>query len=113
MHELSVTQEIIDIAIDKAKESHAQRVVKINLVVGEMSSVVDDYIQFYFDFMSKDTLAAGAQLCFRKVPLEVKCRRCGEVFKPTEQPWHCPKCQKWDAEIVAGNEFYVESLEVE
>jgi hydrogenase nickel incorporation protein HypA/HybF len=113
MHELSVTQEILDIAVNKARESNAVRITTINLVVGEISSVVDDCLQFYFEFMAKGTLAEGAKLNFQRVPLQVKCRLCGESFTPSAEPWTCPACQKWDAEITGGNEFYIDNIEVE
>jgi len=113
MHELSITQEILNIALDKAKEAEANRVLQINLVIGEISSVVDDCVQYYFDFISKDTIAHGAKLNFRRIPLQVKCRICGHEFSPSGEHWKCPVCQQWDAEIIGGNEFYMESIEVE
>jgi len=113
MHELSITQEILNIALEKAKEAEANRICQINLVIGEISSVVDDCVQYYFDFISRDTIANGAKLNFRRIPLQVKCRICGNEFSPSEEPWKCTVCQQWDAEIIGGNEFYMESIEVE
>jgi hydrogenase nickel incorporation protein HypA/HybF len=113
MHELSVTQQILDIAVNKARESRSDKITRINLVIGEMSTVVDDCLQFYFDFMSKGTPAEEAKLTFQRIPLRVKCRLCSQVFTPSTEPWTCPACQKWDAEIIGGNEFYIDSIEVE
>ena len=113
MHELSVTQSILDIVLEKAGEAQASRIAKINLVIGEMSSVVDDCVQFYFDFMSKDTMASGATLTFKRIPTQVRCRNCGSPFSPDGSSWNCPQCGKWDVEILAGQEFYIDSIEVE
>ena len=113
MHELSITQQVLDIALNKAKEANAQRVNRINLVIGEISSVIDDSVQFYFDFLSRDTMAQGAQLSFRRIQLQVKCWKCGECFSPDGGPWECPKCHNQGAEIVHGNEFYIDSIEVD
>ena len=113
MHELSVTQSILDIALKKAEEVEASRIEKINLVVGEMSSIVDDCVQFYFDFLSKDTIASDATLTFKRIPAQVRCRNCGFSFSPDGSSWSCPKCGKWDVDILAGQEFYVDSIEVE
>jgi hydrogenase nickel incorporation protein HypA/HybF len=113
MHEMSVIQEILDIAINKARESQAEKITQINLVIGEISSLVDDCLQFYFDFMAKGTIAQESRLSFQRIPLRVKCRLCGETFTPSAEPWTCPACQKWDAEITAGNEFYIDSIEIE
>jgi len=57
MHEFGVTENIVKIASDKATEAQASKITKINLVVGELSGFVPDCIQFYFDFLSKDTVA--------------------------------------------------------
>lgn len=113
MHELSVTQGMLDIALEKAKETQASRIVRINLVIGELSSIVDDCVQFYFDFLSSDSIASGATLSFKRIPMQVRCRNCGFSFSPDKSAWSCPQCGKWDAEIIAGQEFYVDSIEVE
>ncbi len=112
MHELSVTQGMLDIALEKAREARASRITAINLVIGEMSSIVDDCVQFYFDFLSKESLASDAKLSFTRIPMQVRCRGCGFSFSPDKSVWNCPQCGKWDAEIVAGQEFYIDSIEV-
>ena len=113
VHELSVTQRVLDIALEKAKEAHATRVTGINLVIGEMSSVVDDSVQFYFDFLSQDSIASGATLSFERIPAQLRCRQCGHSFTPDKLPWNCPRCNQWDVEILAGQELYIDSIEVE
>ncbi len=113
MHELSITQEIINIAVEKAKIASAEKITQINLVIGEMSGVVDDCVQFYFDFLSKDSIASGAALSFQRIPMQVRCRRCGSSFSPDKSVWSCPRCREWDVEITAGREFYLDSIEVE
>lgn len=113
MHELSVTQGVLDIALEKAREAQAKRITKINLVIGELSSIVDDCVQFYFDFLSDDSIASGATLYFTRIPAQVRCRNCGLSFAPGKSSWSCPQCGKWDVEITAGQEFYVDSIEIE
>ncbi len=113
MHELSVTQGMLDIVLKKAKEARASRITGINLVIGEMSSIVDDGVQFYFDFLSRDSIASGATLSFTRIPIQVRCRNCGLSFAPDKSLWSCPQCSEWDVEVIAGREFYIDSIEVE
>ena len=113
MHELGITQQVLDISLSKAAEVGAGTVKRINLVIGDMSSFLNDSVQFYFDFLSKGSIASGAQLCFRRIPIKLRCRSCSHEFTPSAESWTCPKCQKTDVEIIAGNEFYLESIEVE
>jgi hydrogenase nickel incorporation protein HypA/HybF len=113
MHELGITENILNITLAKANEGQATKVLKINLVIGELSGFVADCIQFYFDTLSKDTIAQGAALHFETVPVELRCRNCSAVFRPQDTLWSCPKCGRQGAEIFKGRELYIESVEVE
>ncbi|HEM60912.1 MAG TPA: hydrogenase maturation nickel metallochaperone HypA [Chloroflexi bacterium] len=113
MHELPVTQGMLSIALEHANKAHATRITDINLVIGELSGIVDDSVQFYFDFISQGTPAEGAVLHFERIPAQFRCRECQATFSPTNRNWVCPQCGQWKVEIVAGREFYVESIEVE
>ena len=113
MHELAITEDILRVAVEHAARAGAQRITAISIVIGDLSSVVDDSVQFYFDFLSSDTLADGAQLRFHRVAARFRCRQCGREFAPHDMDWHCPHCQALGGEIIAGKEFYVESIEVE
>ena len=113
MHELSITQSIMSIALEKANAAHASKISRINLVIGELSGIVDECVQFYFDFLSKDTIAAEASLSFHRPLAQLRCRNCAAVFAPGNGNWACPGCQKQEVEIVGGRELYVESIEVE
>lgn len=120
MHELAVTQSVLDIALEHAEEAGAERIVRITLVIGDLSGIVDDSVQFYFDFLSRDTVAEGAQLAFERRPARFRCPACGEEYEPGELPrkpqfqvWACPNCGELYPEVVGGKEFMVESIEVE
>jgi len=113
MHELAVTQSILDIALRHAQKAEARRIVNINLVMGKLSSVVDDSVQFYWDMIAKDTLAEGAQLRFERIPTEMRCRDCGHTFAPDDNTFECPNCQSGRVQITKGEELRVESIDIE
>ncbi len=113
MHELAITQSMFDLVLEQAKKVGAKKVGKINLVIGEMTGVVGDCVQFYFDFISKGTLAEGAALSFVMVPPKAQCRGCDKPFELKEFDWTCPYCGGNSLQIVAGKELFVESIEVE
>jgi hydrogenase nickel incorporation protein HypA/HybF len=113
MHELSITQNILTITLDNARKAEASKVSKVNVVIGEMSGIVGDCVDFYFKIISKDTPAAEAELAITNVPTLLKCRQCGNEYPASENNWTCPDCEKKDFEIIAGRDLYIESIEVE
>jgi hydrogenase nickel incorporation protein HypA/HybF len=113
MHELSITQQVLELAVNKAAEAGAKTVKRINLVTGDMCGIVDDCMQFYFDIISQDSTARGAKLSFQKIPVKVRCLHCCREFIPLKEDWRCPQCQTLEIEVIAGRELYLESIEVE
>lgn len=114
MHELSITQSILDIVLRHAQQAGATRILGINLVIGELTGFVDDSIQFYFDFLSRDTAAQGAQLNFERLAARVRCHACGAEYAPPDSRlWACPECEALGGEIIAGREFSVASIEID
>lgn len=110
MHELSITQGILELAL---KNAGGRRVKHVNLVIGQFSSIVDDSVQFYWDIIAKDTAAEGSMLHFERIPGEMTCRACGHVFRPNGETFACPSCSSPSVRISRGNEFQVESIDVE
>ncbi len=97
-----------------AEKAGAQRILAINLVIGELTGFVDDSIQFYFDFMSKDTPAQDAQLTFERIAPRARCQECNiEYAPPNSRLWTCPGCGALGGEVIAGREFSVASIEIE
>ena len=112
MHELAVTESILEIATQAAKERAATKVTDIYLRLGQLSSIVDESVQFYWDVISQGTLAEGAQLHFTHVPARLRCKACGAEFDLTEELTPCPSCQSIALEIIQGEEFQVDAIEI-
>jgi hydrogenase nickel incorporation protein HypA/HybF len=113
MHELPVTESILSIATRHAQDAGAPRITDVYLVIGQLSSIVDDSVQFYWDILSKDTLAEGAQLHFRRIPTEMVCQNCNHRYGPEGDDLACPRCGGVNIKVVAGEEFFLEAIDVE
>lgn len=114
MHELSVTQGILKTALDASERNGGRRINSIQLVIGELSSMVDDSVQFYFLQLSQGTLAENAVLQFRREPTTVFCFDCGQTFPARAPlPSGCPHCGSVRLRVDGSRDFYVESIEVE
>ncbi len=109
MHELAVTEDILRIVQEHAGQA---QVTDIHLVIGDLASFVDDSIQFYFDLLAPDTVAEEAKLHFHRVKTRFRCRQCQTEFEPEGRNWICPACGAMGGDVIAGKEFYVESIEV-
>jgi hydrogenase nickel incorporation protein HypA/HybF len=112
MHELSVVESMVSVVLRHAEKNNATQVTKINLVLGEVSSVMEDPVRFYFDVISKDTIAEGAELSIRRTPLMARCGDCEKEFRVVDFDFTCPGCKGSETELTTGREFQVESIEI-
>jgi hydrogenase nickel incorporation protein HypA/HybF len=114
MHELSITQNLLEICLDYSKRYGATKVHKIHLTIGEMRTFDDEWMQRYFDIISEGTMAEGAKLIVVHIPICLKCKNCSHDFELDKSKWDmsCPSCQSPDTEIRSGREFRVDFLEV-
>jgi hydrogenase nickel incorporation protein HypA/HybF len=113
MHELPVTENILEISLRHANEAQADRVTDIHVVIGRLSSLVDDSIQFYWDIISDGTICKGAQLHFRRTPAKILCLNCASDYELEGELTLCPNCGSAHVKVVSGDEFWLESIEIE
>jgi hydrogenase nickel incorporation protein HypA/HybF len=109
MHELSIAGAVV-----ATVERHAdgRLVGVVHLRVGRLRQVVPDSLDFYFGFVSADTVCAGARLELEVVPARLRCRECGGEWELEEPLFRCA-CGSTKVEIEAGDELEVESIEIE
>jgi len=110
MHELSVTEALLALALQHAEAGH---IAGVHVVVGQLSSVVDESVQFYWDLISAGTPAAGARLQFRRVPAVFRCADCRHEYSPGAEVLACPACGSVCVSMISGNELYLEALDIE
>jgi hydrogenase nickel incorporation protein HypA/HybF len=113
MHELSVTESILNIATSHAKKAEAKKVTQINLVIGRLSSIVDDSVQFYWDTLSEGTICEGSKLSFKRLPAILHCVDCQLDYQIEQELTPCPQCGSYQTTIKGGEEFFVDSIEIE
>lgn len=113
MHEMPVTKSLLEIALRHAEEAGAERITRLNIVIGELASIVDDSVQFYWDIISKGTIAEGAELHFERRSAMLRCLDCGHRFPLAGDDYTCPACRSGRVVAVGGDEFQLESIEVD
>ncbi|MGQ9588714.1 MAG: hydrogenase maturation nickel metallochaperone HypA [Planctomycetota bacterium] len=113
MHELAVTQSLLETALRHARREGAVRVTRLRLVLGDLSTFVDESVRFYWNIVSKDTLCEGAELEFRRTPARFSCRSCGTEYAARGELAPCPRCGGEDVRVAGGDEFHLESMDIE
>ena len=96
MHELGITQSIIDHARETAQANGARRVTDIFLAMTPAADFSQESIEMYFDMLTgEDDYFMGARLHFDHQPGAARCMGCGEVFTAHAQRETCPRCSSW------------------
>jgi hydrogenase nickel incorporation protein HypA/HybF len=111
MHELSVCQALIDQIESIAKEHHARQVNEIFVEIGPLSGVEAPALEQAFDIASAGTVADGAKLMIRSIPVRVSCRECGAISNALPSRLVCGVCGDWRTQLVSGDEMLLASLE--
>jgi hydrogenase nickel incorporation protein HypA/HybF len=113
MHELSITEQIAAIAVKHGEKNAAQQITDLYLVIGELSSVIDESVQFYWDLITENTLCEGAKLHFKRIPALFRCLDCTTEYTLVQgELTSCPKCESSRMEIHQGKEFHLDSINI-
>jgi hydrogenase nickel incorporation protein HypA/HybF len=113
MHERAVTESLLEIALRHAQGAGATRITDLYLVIGQLSSFLDDSVQFYWDILTEGTIAEKATLHFRRIPVEMVCLDCQRHYSPSDRDFTCPDCSSPRVKVIAGEEFMLEAIDVE
>jgi hydrogenase nickel incorporation protein HypA/HybF len=113
MHELSLTQSLVEIAEEHARRAGATAIRGITLEVGALSGAVPEALEFAFDVCSKGTLAEGAVLTIRRRAGHGRCAACGVAADCAELTAVCPVCGALAFDLDAGRELRVLELEID
>lgn len=112
MHELSIMESALNLALDQARQNGASRVHVLRLRIGALSGVVPDALQFAFEALTPGTPAEGAELIIDNVPARFWCESCRREFESAEMFAECPDCSRPSAELRAGREMELASMEI-
>ena len=113
MHELAVSENLLEIAVRHGEAAQASRVTDLYLRIGQLSSFVDDSVQFYWDIISKGTICEGAILHFERIPAQLQCLDCGTAYNLDGEIQPCPQCGSLRVKVMRGDELKLDSIAVD
>lgn len=112
MHEISLAQRLLRIALEAAAANGGGRVARARLLLGALSGAEAETLRFAFDVAARGTAADGCVLEVVRVPARLRCPSCrgeheGELLEP------CPVCGSVGFEVLQGRELRLESVDLE
>lgn len=112
MHEATLAENILGIALEAARQNGAARIFKVGLTLGEMTGVEVEALKLSFDVLKDGTPADGAELVIKRVPIRATCNKCGETFRLERYNFFCPAC---DGVLIlqGGRELLVDYVDCE
>jgi hydrogenase nickel incorporation protein HypA/HybF len=110
LHELSLSSAIVNTV---AKHAEGCPVRVVSLRVGRLRQVVPDTLEFYFEFVARGTVCEGARLEQEIVEASLRCAPCAREWVIEIPAFRCPTCGGSEVTVAGGDEFEVESIEVE
>jgi hydrogenase nickel incorporation protein HypA/HybF len=113
VHELAVAQGLLDIVEQEARPYAGARVIRVQLRIGKLSTVVPDALRFAFEAVTRGGIADGASLEIEEVPLAIRCHACEQDFIVEDPFMICPQCGAADVEMISGRELEIRSMEIE
>ena len=116
MHELPVTEGILKIVLRHAEINGVRQVIAIHLQIGKLSDLEDEWIQRYFDYLSRGTMAQGARLKIERMPIMVQCITCLTSYEAETAKLgdlNCPTCGGKSCTLLSGREYYIKDMEVQ
>jgi hydrogenase nickel incorporation protein HypA/HybF len=113
MHELGITQSIVDIAVRTALDEGATRVRSVTVEIGELAGVVADSVAFCFEACREGTLLADAELIIETIPGKARCSGCGAESPVDQYTFACPACGAFTLERLQGEELKIREMEID
>ncbi len=113
MHEMSLTESIVEIALEEARRHGARKVTRVFLDIGALSCVEPEALQFCFTAVSSGTPAEGARLEIERIGGAGWCLDCGKSVAISERFGACPDCGGFRVQMTAGDELKIREMEVD
>jgi hydrogenase nickel incorporation protein HypA/HybF len=110
MHELALASAVVDAV---SRHAEGRRVTVVSLRIGVLRQVVPESLDFCFGMVARESVCESASLEYEVVPAVLRCPGCGSEWEIQRPPFTCPSCNAGSVEIVAGEEFLIESIELE
>lgn len=113
MHELTLAESAVGIAVRAAENAAAKRITRIRLSIGALAHIDADAMQYCCEMVSRGTLADGAAIAIDRTPGIAQCHGCGKQIELSKVGDPCPQCGSFQLEVTDGDQMQVVDIGVE
>lgn len=114
MHELGIVFSILDKLEKLAEEEHLNHIKKVTLELGEVSTVIPEYVTPCFDWAVKKRPVFGdTTLQINVIPAVTYCENCKKEYDTVPNGITCPYCGSRETFLLKGNEINILEIEAE
>lgn len=115
VHELSIMEGVLNMVRESAEQHNIRKVNSLKLVIGKLTMVLPDSLQFSFQALSnQEELFRDAVLEIEQKDIVVLCNGCKQHFTLEDgYCFVCPECGANSVEIVSGRELFLDNYEGE
>ena len=115
MHETAVTKKIFETTISHANANQAVRVLGVHIEIGGLSDLEENWMQRFFDYFTKGSIAEGAKLYVTRNPIVIECGKCKKHFEMDFKGirnLHCPHCGNGTGRVISGKEYIITNIDI-
>ncbi|MCX6955892.1 MAG: hydrogenase maturation nickel metallochaperone HypA [Verrucomicrobia bacterium] len=113
MHEVGLMTSAMETVLEQAQAHGARRVHRIVLRIGVLAGVDPASLRFAFEVVTRDTIAADADLDVDAVPASAYCAKCAKEFGVDHgYIVSCPRCGQLSGDLRRGRELELSRIEM-
>ena len=115
MHELGVVFKVAESVTKVAKEHGVEHIRSVTLEIGEVSTVIPEYLQDVGKWNCKrgEELLRDCELIIERIGAVTHCDGCGQDYETVPHGRTCPHCGSGETWLLRGNEFNIKEIAVE
>lgn len=113
MDEHELANHVLEIVDQNAYRIAAQRILAVHLAVGGRRVFNLERLRETFRKCAQGTVAEGAALFVKVLPVRHHCQGCGGNFDAPSGEYPCPDCGHPHTEMIGGEELRVLDMELD
>lgn len=113
MDEHEIANHVLEVVDQAAYQHSASRILGVHVEIGGRRIFDPDLLQTVFADAARGTVAEGAQLVVKVLPVRHHCQSCGHDFFASSAERPCPDCSCPHTEMIGGEELRLLDMQLD